>query len=184
MLGWKGVCTAWCREMGAMHLCQHHDRRVAKNRKMGFRGQVRLTKFAVDRRKSCFALILDIVSGFDKRSLLSLILNTGNILLCCAVLIWEAILILEAELQARVVDVFDSQSAESELAKWEVQLKASRRSSSAVTFHTIGSQRPPCGLAQKSKGFLGSRRMKIKLRRQHGHGKYSWCSDALVWSWS
>ena len=30
----------------------------------------------------------------------------------CAVLIWEAITILEAESQARVVDVLDSRSAE------------------------------------------------------------------------
>ena len=35
----------------------------------------------------------------------------------CAVLIWEAMTILEAELQARVVDVLDSRSAESELGK-------------------------------------------------------------------
>ena len=52
--------------MGAMQLCHHHDRRVAKNRKLGFRGHVRSTKFDVDWERS-FALV---VSSFVKHSLL------------------------------------------------------------------------------------------------------------------
>ena len=60
--------------MGAMQLCHHHDRRVAKNRKLGFRGHVRSTKFDVDWERRCFALV---VSSFDKHSLLSLILIIG-----------------------------------------------------------------------------------------------------------
>ena len=64
-------------EMGAMQLCHQHDRRVAKNRKLGFRGHVRSTKVAVDWERSCFALVV----SFDKRSLLSLILIIGNICL-------------------------------------------------------------------------------------------------------
>ena len=62
--------------MGAMQLCHHRDRRVGKNRKLGFRGHVRSTKFEVDWERRCFALI---VSSFDKHSLLSLILIIGNI---------------------------------------------------------------------------------------------------------
>ena len=65
-------------KMGAMQLCHHHDRRVAKNRKLGFRGHVRSTKFDVDWERRCFALV---VSSFDKHSLLSLILIIGNICL-------------------------------------------------------------------------------------------------------
>ena len=70
--------------MGAMQLCHHHDRPVAKNRNLGFRGHVRSTEFVEDWERSCFALI---GSSFDKYSLLSLILNTGNIPPRCAVLI-------------------------------------------------------------------------------------------------
>ena len=65
-----------CGPMGAMQLCHHHYRRVAKNRKLGFRGHVRSTKFDVDWERRCFALV---VSCFDKHSLLSLILIIGNI---------------------------------------------------------------------------------------------------------
>ena len=61
--------------MGAMQLCHHHDRRVAKNRKLGFRGHVRSTKFDVDWERRCFVLV---VSSFDKYSLPSLILIIGN----------------------------------------------------------------------------------------------------------
>ena len=65
-------------KMGAMQLCHHHDRWVAKNRKLGFGGHVRSTKFDVDWERRCFALV---VSSFDKLSLLSLILIVGNICL-------------------------------------------------------------------------------------------------------
>ena len=41
----------------SMQLCHHHDRRVAKNRKLGFRGHVRSSKVAVDWERSCFALV-------------------------------------------------------------------------------------------------------------------------------
>ena len=44
-------------EMGAMQLCHHHDCRVAKNRKLGFRGHVRSSKVVVDWERSCFALV-------------------------------------------------------------------------------------------------------------------------------
>ena len=64
--------------LGAMQLCHHHDRRVAKNRKLGFRGHVRSTKFDVDWERRCFALV---VRSFDKHSLLSLILIIENICL-------------------------------------------------------------------------------------------------------
>ena len=40
-----------------MQLCHHHDRPVAKNRKLGFRGHVRSSKVAVDWEGSCFALV-------------------------------------------------------------------------------------------------------------------------------
>ena len=56
--------------MGAMQFCHHHDRRVAKNRKLGFRGHVRSTKFDVDWERRCFTLV---VSCFDKRSIPSFI---------------------------------------------------------------------------------------------------------------
>ena len=65
-------------QMGAMQLCHHHDRRVAKNRKLGFRGHVRSTKFDVDWERRCFALV---VSSFVEHFFLSLILITGNICL-------------------------------------------------------------------------------------------------------
>ena len=68
-------CMRTQQRMGAMQLCHHHDRRVAKNRKLGFRGHVRSTKFEVDWERRRFALV---VSSFDKHSLLSLILIIGN----------------------------------------------------------------------------------------------------------
>ena len=49
---------------------------------MGFRGHIQSTKFAVDWERSYFTLV---ISSLDKRSLLSLILNTGNIRPRCAV---------------------------------------------------------------------------------------------------
>ena len=70
--------------MGAMQLCHHHDRRVAKNRKLGFRGHVRSTKVSVDWERRCFALV---VSSFDKCSLLSLVLFIGN--LCLPVVLYS-----------------------------------------------------------------------------------------------
>ena len=93
--------------MGAMQLCHHHDRRVAKNRKLGFRGHVRSTKFDVDWERRCFAL--RVVSSFDKNSLLSLDLIIGSIFLPVLLFSFEGdTAILEAESQARVVDVLDS----------------------------------------------------------------------------
>ena len=78
VIGIEGNCCWIEGGMGAMQLCHHHDRRVAKNRKLGFRGHVRSTKFDVDWERRCFALV---VSSFDKHSLLSLILIIGNICL-------------------------------------------------------------------------------------------------------
>ena len=101
--------------MGAMQLCHHHDRRVAKNRKLGFRGHVRSSKVAVDWERSCFALVSRRQQLWQTFSSFSHSDYWKYMPSRCAVLIWEAITILEAESQARVVDVLDSRSAESEL---------------------------------------------------------------------
>ena len=66
--------------MGAMQLCHHHDRRVAKNRKLGFRDHVRSSKVQLT-GKEVVSHSRVVVSSFDKRSLLSLILIIGNICL-------------------------------------------------------------------------------------------------------
>ena len=62
-----------------MELCNY-----VKNRKLGFRGHVRSTKVAVHCERSCFA---PVVSGFDKRSLLSLILIIG--IICLPVVLYS-----------------------------------------------------------------------------------------------
>ena len=85
----------------------------------------------------------------------------------CAVLIWEAITILEAESQARVVDVLDSRSAQSELGK---SSSRSRGDAAGITLSLSTPLDPNvhhADLAWRRKGFLGGRRMKLKLRRLH-----------------
>ena len=69
-------------------VCEGH-RRVAKNRKLGFRGHVRSTWVAVDWERSCFALVrvVSTDSSFDKRSLLCLTLIIGKI--CFPVLLYS-----------------------------------------------------------------------------------------------
>ena len=79
----SGHSAGWS-AMGAMQLCHHHVLRVAKNRKLGFTGHIRSTKFDVDWERRCFALV---VSSFDKYSLLSLILIIGKI--CLPVLLYS-----------------------------------------------------------------------------------------------
>ena len=87
----------------------------------------------------------------------------------CAILIWQAITILEAESQARVVNVLDSRWVQSELGK------SSSRSRADATGITLPLSTPldpkvdHADLAWRRKGFLGGRRMKIKLRRLHGN---------------
>ena len=103
--------------MGAMQLCHHHDRRVAKNKKLGFRGHVLSSKVAVDWERSCFALVSRPQQLWQTFSSFSHSDHWKYMPSRCAVLIWEAISTLEAESQARVVDVLDSRSAESELGK-------------------------------------------------------------------
>ena len=78
---------------------------------------------------------------------------------------------LEAESQARVVDVLDSRWVQSELGK------SSSRSRGDATGITLPLSTPldpkvhhmHADLAWRRKGFLGGRRMKIKLRRLHGN---------------
>ena len=78
-------------------------------------------------------------------------------------------MILEAESQARVVDVLDSRWVQSELGK------SSSRSRGDATGRTLPLSTPldpkvhHADLAWRRKGFLGGRRMKIKLRRLHGN---------------
>ena len=73
----------------------------------------------------------------------------------CAILIWEAITILEAESQARVVDVLDSRWAQRELGK------SSSRSWGDATGITLPLSTPldpkvyRADLAKRRKGFLG-----------------------------
>ena len=90
--------------------------------------------------------------------------------------------ILEADSQARILDVLDSRSAEGEQGK-----SCSRsRGDAAATTLSLSTLLDPnvhdADLVQRIKGFLGGRRMKIKLRRLHGNGENSRCSDALVYS--
>ena len=92
-------------------------------------------------------------------------------------------MILEAESQVRVVDVLDSRWVQSELGK------SSSRSRGDATGITLPHSTPldpkvhHADLAWRRKGFLGGRRMKIKLRGLHQWKRMnSPCSGALVCS--
>ena len=150
-----------------MQLCHHHDRRVAKNRKLGFRGHVRSTKFDVDWERRCFALV---VSSFDKHSLLSLILWSLEIYafpLCYTHLRGDN------DFGSRVAG---ESCGRPWLARW-VQSELGKSSSGSrgdATGITLPLSTPldpkvhHADLAWRRKGFLGGRRMKIKLWRLHG----------------
>ena len=89
----------------------------------------------------------------------------------CAVLIWEAITILEAESQARVVDVLDSRSAESELrlGKSSSMSRGDAAGTTLSLFTPLDPNVHHADLAERRKSFLGGRRRKLKLRRLHGN---------------
>ena len=91
----------------------------------------------------------------------------------CAVLIWEAITILEVKSQARLVDVLqvDSRSAESELGNSRSRSRGDI-DAAGITLSLSTPLDPNIhhpDLAKRRNGFLGGRRMKIKLRRLHGN---------------
>ena len=76
---------------------------------------------------------------------------------------------MEAESQARVVDVLDSRWAQSEVGK---SSSRSRGDAAGITLSLSTPLDPKvhhADLAKRRKGFLGCRRMKIKLRRLHGN---------------
>ena len=131
--------------MGAMQLCHHHDRRVAKNRKLGFRGHVRSTKFDVDWERRCFA---NVVSSFDKHSLLSLILE----IISLPVVLFSRLRFWKPSRRRELWTSLTRDGRRVRLGSPAQGLEEMRSRDNAVTFHTIGSQSSPCGFGQEEEG--------------------------------